>query len=76
MGKTHKGRDNSRLSRKIEKKKLICYVYGKEGHKSYQCHQRKGRSNQKPVPQANLAAQDDDVIVAIAKVNLIENKTD
>ena len=33
-------------------------------------------SNQKPVPQANLAEQDDKVIVAVMEVNLIENKTE
>ncbi|TYK00105.1 ty1-copia retrotransposon protein [Cucumis melo var. makuwa] len=50
---------------KIEKKKLVCYVCGKEGHESYQCNQRKGRSNQRPIPQAILAEQDDGVITTI-----------
>ncbi|KAA0051417.1 ty1-copia retrotransposon protein [Cucumis melo var. makuwa] len=56
----------------IKKKKLIYYVCGKEGHKSYKCNQRKG----KPTPQANLAEQDNEIIAAIVEANLIENKTD
>ncbi|KAA0066116.1 ty1-copia retrotransposon protein [Cucumis melo var. makuwa] len=56
---------------KVEKKKLICYVCGKEGHKSYQCYQRKGRTNQKPIPQSNLAEQDNDIIAAV-----VEDTTD
>ncbi|KAA0035478.1 ty1-copia retrotransposon protein [Cucumis melo var. makuwa] len=47
----------------------------KEGYKSYQCNQRKGRPNQKPTPQANLAEQDNVVIATIVEANLIENKT-
>ncbi|KAA0035570.1 ty1-copia retrotransposon protein [Cucumis melo var. makuwa] len=35
----------------------------------------KGRPNQKPTPQANLAKQDDEVIAIVVEVNLIENKT-
>ncbi|KAA0026114.1 ty1-copia retrotransposon protein [Cucumis melo var. makuwa] len=58
----------------FKKKKLVCYIRRKEGHKSYQCNQRKGRPNQKPTPQANLAEQDDEVIVAIVEVNLIEDR--
>ncbi|KAA0065950.1 ty1-copia retrotransposon protein [Cucumis melo var. makuwa] len=49
---------------------------GKEGHKSYQYNQRKGRPSQKPTPQANLAEQDNEIIAAIVEANLIENKTD
>ncbi|TYK05191.1 ty1-copia retrotransposon protein [Cucumis melo var. makuwa] len=75
-GKTQR-RDNSRLlGGQIKKKKLVCYVCGKEGHKSYQCNQRKGRPSQKPTPQANLAEQDSEIIAAIVEANLIENKTD
>ncbi|KAA0046444.1 ty1-copia retrotransposon protein [Cucumis melo var. makuwa] len=48
----------------------------KEGHESYQCNQRKGRPNQKPTPQANLAEQDNEIIATIVEANLIENKTD
>ncbi|KAA0025804.1 ty1-copia retrotransposon protein [Cucumis melo var. makuwa] len=32
--------------------------------------------NQRPIPQANLAEQDDVVIAAVVEVNLIKNKTD
>ncbi|KAA0038001.1 ty1-copia retrotransposon protein [Cucumis melo var. makuwa] len=66
--KTHGGQ--------IKKKKLVCYVCGKEGHKSYQCNQRKGRPSQKPTPYANLAEQNSEIIAAIVEANLIENKTD
>ncbi|KAA0049696.1 ty1-copia retrotransposon protein [Cucumis melo var. makuwa] len=37
---------------------------------------KKGRPSQKPTPQANLAEQDSEIIVAIVEANLIENKTD
>ncbi|KAA0034852.1 ty1-copia retrotransposon protein [Cucumis melo var. makuwa] len=47
--------------------KLVCYVCGKEGHKSYPCNQKKGRPNQKPTPHANLVEQDDEVIVAVVE---------
>lgn len=78
MRKTLKRRDNLRVLEKIakKKKKLICYICGKEEHKSYQCNQRKGRPNQGPVPQAKLAKQDDKVKAAVVEVNLIENKID
>ncbi|TYK28557.1 ty1-copia retrotransposon protein [Cucumis melo var. makuwa] len=78
--KRHKGENSEKRQFKaprgqIKKKKLVCYVCGK-GHKSCQCNQRKGKPNQKPTPQANLAEQDDDVIAAVMEANLIENKTD
>ncbi|KAA0048396.1 ty1-copia retrotransposon protein [Cucumis melo var. makuwa] len=78
--KEHKGKNSEKRQfkaprRQIKKKKLVCYVCGKEGHKSYQCNQRKGRPNQKPTPQANLAEQDNEIIAAIVEANLIENKT-
>ena len=64
------------LGEKIKKKRLICYVCGKKGHKSYQCNQRKGKSNnQRPAPQVNLVKSDDEVIAAVVEVNL-ENKTE
>ncbi|TYK06658.1 ty1-copia retrotransposon protein [Cucumis melo var. makuwa] len=79
--KGHKGKNSEKRQFKtpggqIKKKKLVCYVCGKEGHKSYQCNQRKGRPSQKPTPQANLAEQDSEIIAAIVEANLIENKTD
>lgn len=45
-----------------------CYMYGKLGHKSYQCNQRKGRSDQNHIvarlaPQANIA--EDEIIVVV-----------
>ncbi|KAA0058194.1 ty1-copia retrotransposon protein [Cucumis melo var. makuwa] len=78
--KRHKGKNSEKRQFKaprgqIKKKKLACYVCGK-GHKSCQCNQRKGKPNQKPTPQTNLAEQDDDVIAAVMEANLIENKTD
>ena len=69
-----KGQFNA-TGRKIKKKKLICYVCEKEEHKSYQCNQRKGKPNQRPILQVNLVEQDDDVIVVVVEVNLIKNKT-
>ena len=53
--KGHKGKNSEKRQFKttggqIKKKKLVCYVCGKEGHKSYQCNQRKGRPSQKPTP--------------------------
>ncbi|XP_050943684.1 uncharacterized protein LOC127150312 [Cucumis melo] len=79
--KGHKGKNSEKRQFKaprgqIKKKKLVCYVCGKEGHKSYQCNQRKWRPNQKPTPQANLAEQDNEVIAAVVEASLIENKTD
>ncbi|KAA0062062.1 ty1-copia retrotransposon protein [Cucumis melo var. makuwa] len=79
--KGHKGKNSEKRQFKttggqIKKKKLVCYVCRKEGHKSYQCNQRKGRPSQKPTPQANLAEQDSEIIAAIVEANLIENKTD
>ncbi|KAA0052347.1 ty1-copia retrotransposon protein [Cucumis melo var. makuwa] len=79
--KGHKGKNSEKRQFKaprgqIKKKKLVCYVCGKEGHKSYQCNQRKGRPNQKLTPQANLAEQDNEVITAVVEASLIENKTD
>ncbi|TYK01594.1 ty1-copia retrotransposon protein [Cucumis melo var. makuwa] len=79
--KGHKGKNSEKRQFKahggqIKKKKLVCYVCGKEGHKSYQCNQRKGRPSQKPTPQANLVEQDNEIIAAIVEANLIENKTD
>ncbi|KAA0043125.1 ty1-copia retrotransposon protein [Cucumis melo var. makuwa] len=79
--KGHKGKNSEKRQFKasggqIKKKKLVCYVCGKEGHKSYQCNQRKGRPSQKPTPQANLAEQDNEIIAAIVEANLIENKMD
>ncbi|KAA0052337.1 ty1-copia retrotransposon protein [Cucumis melo var. makuwa] len=79
--KGHKGKNSEKRQfkaprRQIKKKKLVCYVCGKEGHKSYQCNQRKGRPNQKPTPQANLTEQDNDIIAAIVEANLVENKID
>ncbi|KAA0061124.1 ty1-copia retrotransposon protein [Cucumis melo var. makuwa] len=79
--KWHKGKNLEKIQFKalggqIKKKKLVCYVCGKEGQKPYQCNQRKGRPSQKPTPQANLAEQDSEIIVAIVEANLIENKTD
>ncbi|KAA0053505.1 ty1-copia retrotransposon protein [Cucumis melo var. makuwa] len=79
--KGHKGKNSEKRQFKttggqIKKKKLVCYVCGKEGHKSYQCNQRKGRPSQKPTPQAHLAEQDSEIIAAIVEANLIENKTD
>ncbi|KAA0042223.1 ty1-copia retrotransposon protein [Cucumis melo var. makuwa] len=75
-GKNSKNRQFKTTRGQIKKKKLVCYVCGKEGHKSYQCNQRKGRPSQKPTPQANLAEQDSEIIAAIVEANLIENKTD
>ncbi|KAA0043282.1 ty1-copia retrotransposon protein [Cucumis melo var. makuwa] len=77
--KGHKGKYSEKRQFKtpggqIKKKKLVCYVSGKEGHKSYQCNQRKGRPSQKPTPQANLAKQDSEIIAAIVEVNLIETR--
>ncbi|TYK07993.1 ty1-copia retrotransposon protein [Cucumis melo var. makuwa] len=79
--KGHKGKNSEKRQFKttggqIKKKKLVCYVCGNEGHKSYQCNQRKGRPSQKSTPQANLAEQDSEIIAAIVEANLIENKTD
>ena len=74
--KTSEKRQFKALGRKIKKKKPICYVCGNEGHKLYQCNQKKETQNQKTISQANLAEQDDNVIATIMKVNLIENKTD
>ncbi|KAA0060679.1 ty1-copia retrotransposon protein [Cucumis melo var. makuwa] len=79
--KGHKGKSSEKRKFKaprgqIKKKKLVYYVYEKEGHKPYQCSQRKGRPNQKPTPQANLTEQYDEVIATVVEVNLIENKTD
>ncbi|KAA0040505.1 ty1-copia retrotransposon protein [Cucumis melo var. makuwa] len=71
MGKPHEGQVSSRvLGGNREEEAVICYVCRKEGH------QRNGRPNQKLIPQANLAKQDDDVIVVVMEVNLIENKID
>ncbi|TYK15379.1 ty1-copia retrotransposon protein [Cucumis melo var. makuwa] len=79
--KGHKGKNSEKRQFKalrghIKKKKLVCYVCGKEGHKSYQRNQRKGRPSQKPTPQANLAEQDSEFIAVIIEANLIENKMD
>ncbi|TYK14258.1 ty1-copia retrotransposon protein [Cucumis melo var. makuwa] len=61
--KGYKGKNSEKRQFKapggqIKKKKLVCYVCGKEGQKLYQCNQRKERPSQKPTPQANLAEQD------------------
>ncbi|TYK04655.1 ty1-copia retrotransposon protein [Cucumis melo var. makuwa] len=74
-GKNLENRQFKTTGGQIKKKKLVCYVCGKERHKSYQCNQRKGRPSQKPTPQANLAEQDSEIIAAIVEANLIENKT-
>lgn len=60
----------------IEKFKLVSYVYGKQGHKSYQCNQRKGRPDKKPTPQANFAEQDDVIATVVVEANMVENKFD
>jgi len=58
---------------------VVCYVYGKLGHKAYQCDQRKGsvQAKQKSAtPIANIAeTEDNETICAVTAVeaNLMHN---
>lgn len=72
----NKGLQPKSTGGKIEKTKLVCYVCGKPGHKSYQCIQRKDMNNQKLAPQVSLAELDDIIVVVVMEANLVENKFD
>lgn len=72
----------NRGDNKIQKKKLICYVYSKTCHKAYPCYMRQGQQNQnqKPAapfaPQAHLAGNEEVIVVVVVEANLVENKVD
>ncbi|TYK08238.1 ty1-copia retrotransposon protein [Cucumis melo var. makuwa] len=57
----------------LKLQELISHMRTEEANK---LKDKKGRPSQKPTPQANLAEQDSEIIAAIVKANLIENKTD
>ena len=67
---------------KIQKKKLICYVCSKIGHKEYQCYMRQGQQNhnQKPIvpfaAQAHLAEKEEVIVVVVVEASLVDNKVD
>jgi len=67
---------------RIQKQKVVCYVYGKLGHKAYQCNLRKGTNqkmqkyNGQQTAQANLT-EDTEVFGAVTlEVNLVSNPTE
>ena len=72
----------NRGDNKIQKKKLICYVYSKTCHKAYPCYMRQGQQNQnqKPAapfaPQAHLAGNEEVIVVVVVEANLVDNKVD
>lgn len=54
---------------------MICYVCGKQAHKSYQCNERIGSPDQQPTTQANLTEQSDIIVVVVVEANMVENKS-
>ncbi|KAL0323616.1 UNVERIFIED_CONTAM: Retrovirus-related Pol polyprotein from transposon TNT 1-94 [Sesamum angustifolium] len=50
----------------------------KDGHKAYQCYQRKDqqKTNQKQNPQLNLAETEEIIAAVVVEANLVENKVD
>ncbi|KAK9683745.1 hypothetical protein RND81_10G161700 [Saponaria officinalis] len=59
---------HTKLVPKIQKSAgtLVCYVFGKSGHKAYQCTQKK-------TAEANVAETDDIIAVLIVEANLVGN---
>ncbi|KAL9231129.1 hypothetical protein vseg_006390 [Gypsophila vaccaria] len=51
---------------------LVCYVCGKQGHKAYQCPQKKVAQD----AQANLAEADDIIAAVVVETNLVANVSD